>query len=53
MKLLVFFTDGYGSFPEDAPQTKVLWCVTKNGLELDKIPFGESVTLDIHDMEED
>lgn len=52
MKLLVFFTDGYGEFPEDAPQTKVLWCVSKGGLELDKIPFGESVALELHEREE-
>lgn len=53
MKLLVFFTDGYGTFPDDAPQTKVLWCISKGGLELDKIPFGESVTLELHEMAED
>lgn len=52
MKLLVFFTDGYGSFPDNAPQTKVLWCVSKNGLALDQIPFGEAVTLEINEREE-
>lgn len=44
-KLLIFFTDGYGDFPEDT-RIKTLWCISKGGLELDKIPFGERVQLD-------
>lgn len=44
-KLLIFFTDGYGEFPEDT-NIRTLWCVSKGGLELDKIPFGERVNLD-------
>jgi predicted metal-dependent peptidase len=52
MKLLVFFTDGYGEFPKDAPSTKVLWCVSKGGLPIEKIPFGESVELDVREQEE-
>jgi predicted metal-dependent peptidase len=44
-KLLIFFTDGYGDFPEYT-NLHTLWCVTKNGMELDKFPFGETVSLD-------
>lgn len=52
MKLLVFFTDGYGEFPKDAPNMKVLWCVSKGGMELERIPFGEAVNIDMHEREE-
>lgn len=52
MKLLVFFTDGFGEFPKDAPSTKVLWCVSKGGMELEKIPFGEAVNIDMTEREE-
>ncbi len=44
-KLLIFFTDGYGDFPEST-QLHTLWCITDGGLELDKIPFGEKVRLE-------
>jgi predicted metal-dependent peptidase len=53
MRLLIFFTDGYGSFPESAPMVKTLWCITQGGMELDKIPFGERVNLDFRDKPED
>lgn len=53
MRLVIFFTDGFGSFPESAPQVKTLWCITQGGLELDKIPFGESVNLDFRDKNEE
>ncbi|MEO7001797.1 MAG: VWA-like domain-containing protein [Ktedonobacterales bacterium] len=45
--LCVYLTDGYGSFPDadDAPDIPTLWVVTPGGLDLDKIPFGESVRL--------
>lgn len=41
----VYLTDGYGSFPADAPELSVLWVVTPGGLELEQFPFGESVRL--------
>lgn len=52
MKLCVFFTDGYGDFPQDAPRTKVLWCITEGGLELEKIPFGEAVYMSLKDRDQ-
>lgn len=45
-KLLIFFTDGYGDFPEDA-SIKTLWCITEGGIPLENIPFGERVYLDL------
>ncbi len=48
-KVLIFFTDGYGDFPEEVPNLKMLWCVSEGGLDLDKIPFGEAVRLDRRD----
>jgi len=53
MRLLIFFTDGFGSFPADAPQVRTLWCITQGGMELDKIPFGEKVNLDFRDKNEE
>lgn len=48
-KVLIYFTDGYGEFPEDIPNLKMLWCVSEGGLDLDKIPFGETVSLERRD----
>lgn len=36
----IYFTDGYGSFPEDAPESRVLWVVSPGGLESLGFPFG-------------
>ncbi|MBW4603795.1 MAG: hypothetical protein KME29_30590 [Calothrix sp. FI2-JRJ7] len=41
----VYLTDGYGCFPEEAPQLPVLWVVTPGGMNLEQFPFGESVRL--------
>jgi predicted metal-dependent peptidase len=41
----IYLTDGYGSFPDVAPQLPVLWVVTPGGLELQGFPFGEAVRL--------
>ena len=38
--LLVYFTDGYGTFPETVPDYPVLWAFTK---EHSPAPWGESV----------
>ncbi|MDJ0581253.1 VWA-like domain-containing protein [Crocosphaera sp.] len=44
----VYLTDGYGTFPEEEPLLPTLWVVTSGGLNLNKIPFGESVKLYIN-----
>jgi predicted metal-dependent peptidase len=41
----VYLTDGYGYFPEEAPELPVLWVVTPGGMSLEQFPFGESVRL--------
>ncbi|PZV07123.1 MAG: hypothetical protein DCF22_22580 [Leptolyngbya sp.] len=44
-ELCVYLTDGYGTFPQDAPRLPVLWVVTPGGLDLKNFPFGEAVRL--------
>jgi predicted metal-dependent peptidase len=41
----VYLTDGYGEFPNEAPELPVLWVVTPGGLGLEDFPFGECVRL--------
>ena len=41
----VYLTDGYGTFPDSAPELPVLWIVTPGGLDLARFPFGETVRL--------
>ena len=41
----VYLTDGYGTFPNIAPELPVLWVVTPGGLDLSQFPFGETVRL--------
>ncbi len=43
--LCVYLTDGYGSFPAEAPELPTLWVVTPGGLALERFPFGEAVRL--------
>jgi predicted metal-dependent peptidase len=43
--ICVYLTDGYGTFPERAPELSVLWVLTSGGLEAEKLPFGDSVRL--------
>jgi predicted metal-dependent peptidase len=41
----VYLTDGFGTFPTDAPLFPVLWALTADGLDAAEIPFGEVVRL--------
>jgi predicted metal-dependent peptidase len=41
----VYLTDGYGDFPETAPEIPTLWVVTPGGLDAESFPFGEVVKL--------
>jgi predicted metal-dependent peptidase len=41
----VYLTDGYGDFPDPAPELPTLWVVTPGGLDLSEFPFGEAVRL--------
>jgi predicted metal-dependent peptidase len=38
--LCIYFTDGFGTFPSNAPSTDVLWVVLPGGLETPEFPFG-------------
>ncbi|MDJ1174261.1 vWA domain-containing protein [Roseofilum capinflatum] len=44
-RVCVYLTDGYGNFPNPAPDYPVLWVVTPGGLDLSHFPFGEAVRL--------
>jgi len=37
---LVYFTDGYGTFPEKKPSFPVMWVLTKDSIDPRQIPFG-------------
>jgi predicted metal-dependent peptidase len=45
VKLCIYLTDGYGSFPSQPPEIPTLWVVTAGGLDLAQFPFGETVRL--------
>jgi len=42
---IIYFTDGYGEFPQHPPRTPVLWLLTEDGLQDEKIPFGITVRI--------
>lgn len=41
----IYFTDGYGDFPEYTPDNPVMWLVSKDGLETSYFPFGEVIRI--------
>ncbi|HEU4409835.1 MAG TPA: VWA-like domain-containing protein [Polyangiaceae bacterium] len=43
--LLIYLTDGYGSFPKDPPLAAVLWVVAPGGAPDSAFPFGSVVRL--------
>ncbi|HEU4533346.1 MAG TPA: VWA-like domain-containing protein, partial [Polyangiaceae bacterium] len=43
--LLIYLTDGFGSFPKTAPLAPVLWVVAPGGLLDEDFPFGTVVRL--------
>lgn len=44
-RLLVYLTDGNGTFPTHAPNASVVWAVVPGGLESSKFPFGTVVRM--------
>ena len=50
--VLVYFTDGYGTFPKKAPAYDVIWCVVPGGINAKQIPWGVYVKMEF-DREED
>jgi predicted metal-dependent peptidase len=45
MVVLIYLTDGYGTFPRQPPEHSVLWVVTPGGLPSNKFPFGSMARL--------
>jgi predicted metal-dependent peptidase len=43
--LLIYLTDGYGSFPRFLPEQPVLWVVTPGGLQTSEFPFVDVARL--------
>jgi predicted metal-dependent peptidase len=44
-RVLVYLTDGYGTFPKERPAEPVLWVVTAGGLASEQFPFGDVARL--------
>ena len=44
-KVSIYFTDGYGDFPNNIPEDPTMWLVCKDGLESKEFPFGEVVRI--------
>ena len=44
-KLLIYFTDSYGEYPEKKPKYNVIWVVPKSVKEVNKPPFGKLVRM--------
>lgn len=44
-KLSIYFTDGFGDFPQQEPDNPTMWLVCKDGLETNGFPFGEVVRI--------
>lgn len=43
--VVIYMTDGYGSFPKQKPRCPVLWVVTPTGIDESRFPFGQVVRL--------
>ena len=44
-KVLIYATDGFGSFPKINPDFPVIWLLTPYSIEIKEIPFGSIVKL--------
>ena len=45
-RILICLTDGYTSFPDNAPEYDTIWATTPNGIDKDGYPFGKVVKVD-------
>ncbi len=43
--VLVYLTDGYGTFPTETPAQEIIWLVTPGGLKTEDFPFGRVVRM--------
>lgn len=46
LKLAIYFTDGYGSFPKEYPDFQTMWVTLPNTLNASNYPFGEVISLE-------
>ena len=44
-RLIIFFTDGFGTFPERPPSIKTIWVVSPNGAPSKNFPFGKVIRI--------
>ena len=44
-RLIIFFTDGFGTFPERSPNIKTIWVVSPNGAPSKNFPFGKVIRI--------
>jgi predicted metal-dependent peptidase len=47
-KVLIYATDGFGSFPKINPDFPVIWLLTPYSIEIKEIPFGSIVKLKLN-----
>jgi len=45
VKLVIYFTDGYGTFPEKKQPFPVIWAVTEQGAPESHFPFGKVIKM--------
>jgi predicted metal-dependent peptidase len=45
----IYLTDGFGYYPEEPPGIPTLWVVTSGGIDLNEVPFGETIRLLLDD----
>lgn len=45
--VLLYFTDGYGAFPDHAPEYPVIWIMTTDH----EVPWGEAIRVTVNDYE--
>lgn len=43
--ICIYLTDGYGTFPANAPQIPTLWVLSPGGISEKQVPFGEAIRL--------
>jgi len=43
--VLIYFTDGYGAFPEKPPSFETIWAVVPGGIKKENIPWGTFIPI--------
>ena len=44
-RVAIYLTDGYGDFPDVAPDFEVVWVVIPGGASDESFPFGEVIRM--------